>query len=249
MDAFWRLPPFSRTLATAAFVISIGIHSGLLPYWWFGFHMSLLWKMPPQIWRLVTMFLITHPQLAVLFDTYFLYTYMSQLEVGNPRFPRKEDLIWYMIFIGGANMMFSYLTGFGCHGTLQALILALCYTATQDQRGMKVNFMFINIPAQLTPYAMLVSNLFFPGGVNAMFVQFQGLLAGHLYEFLTRIWPEYGGGRNLIPTPRMISRIVGAVGAALNGLTDSGRIHGSSSRGRGPLPDSWRTRGPGHRLG
>jgi hypothetical protein len=29
-----------------------------------------------------------------------MYQYMSQLEQGNSRFPRKEDFLWYLIFVG-----------------------------------------------------------------------------------------------------------------------------------------------------
>lgn len=48
----------------------------------------------------MTCFLITTPKLGILFDSYFMYQYMSQLEQGNPRFPRKEDFLWYLIVVG-----------------------------------------------------------------------------------------------------------------------------------------------------
>jgi len=35
------------------------------------FYLPFLWKMPPQIWRLVTSFLITSKDLGIIFDTYF----------------------------------------------------------------------------------------------------------------------------------------------------------------------------------
>ncbi|UNI18957.1 hypothetical protein JDV02_005186 [Purpureocillium takamizusanense] len=256
LESYWQLPPLSRTLATATFALSLAIHTGLLPGWWFVWAPRFLWMFPPQIWRFATAFLITGPKLGLLFDTYFLYSYLSQLEVGHPRFPRKEDLIWYLMFVGGSIMTINYLTGFGFVAFLQALIVAICYTVTQDQRGMKVSYMFITIPAQLMPYAMILINLLFPGGVMNMLLQAQGLVAGHLFEFLTRVWPEYGGGSNLIPTPAVLSTIVQATGSIQGRVTGgggarpsdqaSGRTTGAS---RGPLPDSWRTRGPGQRLG
>jgi Derlin-2/3 len=141
---------------------------------------------------------------------------------------------------------------------LTGLILAMCYTVTQDQRGMKATFYVITIPAQLTPYCMILINLFFPGGTLRMIVQIEGLIAAHLYDFLTRLWPEFGGGRNLIPTPAVLSRLVqtpnmlrrdyGTAFRARGGDGDaaSGQSTGAST---GPLPDSWRTRGKGQRLG
>ena len=150
----------------------------------------------------------------------------------------------------------NYLTGFGFVTFIQALSVAMCYTVTQDQRGAKVNYMFITIPAQLTPYAMILANLLFPGGAMNMLLQVQGLLAAHLFDFLTIIWPEYGGGRNLIPTPAFVSSAVQAATAAQSRVAaatglqpaDEASGHGSGMS-RGPLPDSWRTRGPGQRLG
>ncbi|KAM4056159.1 der1-like family protein [Hirsutella rhossiliensis] len=256
LESYWQLPPLSRTVATAAFVLSVGVHVGLLPGWWFVFYPRFLWMIPPQIWRFGTAFLLTGPALGLLFDTYFLYSYLSQLEVGNPRFSRREDLAWYLIFVGGTIMTINYFTNFGFVTFLQALILAMCYTVTQDQRGGKVSYMFISIPAQLTPYAMILFNLLFPGGVMNMILQIQGLLAAHLYEFLTRVWPEYGGGRNLIPTPAFLTTVLRAAGtmqtsvAAAAGIQTADHASGQGTgASRGPLPDSWRTRGPGRRLG
>lgn len=139
---------------------------------------------------------------------------------------------------------------------LQALTVAMCYTVTQDQPGAKVNYMFITIPAQLTPYAMILVNLLFPGGAMNMLLQVQGLVAAHLFNFLTRIWPEYGGGRNLIPTPAFMSTVVQSTEAVQGRVASAAGIrpasqssgHGTGAS-RGPLPDSWRTRGPGQRLG
>ncbi|RDA93425.1 hypothetical protein CP533_2612 [Ophiocordyceps camponoti-saundersi (nom. inval.)] len=143
-----------------------------------------------------------------------------------------------------AVQIMNYLGGLGFGTFLRALILAMCYTVTQDQRGMKANLMFITIPAPMTPYAMLAFNLLFPGGVSNMLLQLLGLLAAHLFDFLTRIWPEYGGGRNLIPTPALFSTAVQAVESRLAVPSPA-----ASGVQRGPLPDSWRTRGAGHRLG
>ncbi|RDA86373.1 hypothetical protein CP532_1068 [Ophiocordyceps camponoti-leonardi (nom. inval.)] len=293
MEAYRQLPPVSRTMATAVLVSSVGVYTSLLSGYWFVFHPQFLWRFPPQIWRFITAFLLTGPELSILFDTYFVYSYLSQLEAGNPRFSRKQDLLWYLTFVGGAIMflsriapshllicpdsvfstaitvpgkeedhpctagwpiirnpgwsvvqMMNYLSGMGYGTFLRALILAMCYTVTQDQRGMKASLMFITIPAPMTPYAMLAFNLLFPSGVSNMLLQLLGLLAAHLFDFLTRIWPEYGGGRNLIPTPAFYSTAVQSVEARW-GVPSPAAGGGS----RGPLPDSWRTRGTGHRLG
>lgn len=87
-----------RTFAAAVLTTSICVHFGILPYTWFYFHYLEIFKIPPQIWRFFTSFLITGPQLGIIMDTYFVYQYTSQLETTHPKFSRKEDLLWYMVF-------------------------------------------------------------------------------------------------------------------------------------------------------
>ncbi|KAI9149216.1 Derlin-2 [Paramyrothecium foliicola] len=255
IDAYWQTPPMARIFSTTVFVLSTAIHFGLMPSTWFVHHPYFLWQIPPQIWRVVTTYFVTSG-LGILFDTYFSYRYLSELEVGHPRFPRKEDLLWYLIFVGGTVLGINYfvdISFFMVHA-LDALILALCYTVTQDQRGVKATFYFVTIPAQLTPYCMILMNIFF-GGPQRIVVQLEGLVAAHLYDFLTRLWPEFGGGVNLIPAPAFLSRLVqtprllrrdyGTAFRAGNNAS-SGQSTGASA---GPLPDAWRTRGKGQRLG
>ncbi|KAG6257431.1 hypothetical protein E4U49_006791 [Claviceps purpurea] len=109
LENFMRLPPMSRTIATFTFVVSAGVVLGMLPAKYFIFHPFYLFRFPPQIWRLATSFLITSPGIGLLFDTYFLYTYLCQLEVGNPRFPRKEDLFWYLLFVCGTILVSDFV--------------------------------------------------------------------------------------------------------------------------------------------
>jgi membrane associated rhomboid family serine protease len=103
-----------RTFAAAALSLSILGWTGFLPISWLVFHPYYLWKFPPEIWRLPTSFLLTGPKMSILFDTYFLYQYMSQLEMGHPKFPRKEDLLWYLLFVSGVvvvGVFFLFLLG------------------------------------------------------------------------------------------------------------------------------------------
>lgn len=73
---------------------------GIIPYAWVYFHYLELFRLPPQIWRLVTSFLLTAPKLGIVMDTYFVFQYASQLETTHPKFGRKEDLLWYLVFCG-----------------------------------------------------------------------------------------------------------------------------------------------------
>lgn len=54
--------------------------------------------------------MITGPNLGILFDTYLIYNYMSQLEKGHPRLAKREDVVWYLIFICSTIMVGAWLS-------------------------------------------------------------------------------------------------------------------------------------------
>ncbi|KAK3373759.1 Der1-like family-domain-containing protein [Lasiosphaeria ovina] len=254
MDVYMQTPPMARTLATAIFVTSIFAHFGVLPYAWLYFTEDRLFHLPPEIWRLVTSFLLSSPQFGIILDPYFVYTYVSHLETSNPKFPRKEDALWYLITVGGIIITVNRLF-LGNAFFLQGLTMALCYTATQDQRGAKAGFLFFTVPAQLMPYCMLLYSLL----MNPMAIplQLSGLFAAHLHDFLTRIWPEFGGGPNLLSTPAFVSKLVTTprflqreYGTAIRPKSSNQPSGGARGASTGSVfPDSWKTRGSGHRLG
>lgn len=135
----------------------------------------------------------------------------------------------------------------------------MCYTVTQQQQGMKGHLIIFEVPAPLMPYGMVAMNLLY-GDVNGIIFDCYGLLAGHLFEFLTKIWPRAGGGFNPIPTPPIIESIVQwfdgngrmnnrSWGTMFSPRADSDSSATTSGANVGPLPDSWRTRGAGRRLG
>jgi Derlin-2/3 len=132
-----------------------------------------------------------------------------------------------------------------------ALVLALAYTACQDDRGMRSTFLVFQIPAPWIPYAMILMTLLMDGP-GAAKIQGTGLIAAHLHDFLTRLWPTFGGGRNLVPTPNIIKRLFHVDGPLRRTYgtafapASSASASGSSA---GVLPESWRSRGSGHRLG
>lgn len=137
-----------------------------------------------------------------------------------------------------------------------ALVLAFAYTSTQDDRGQKAQFFIVTIPAQWIPFAMLLMT-FVMAGPQAAMIQATGLVAAHLHDFLTRLWPTFGGGNNLLPTPGFIRRMWEtktatvsnkAYGTSFAPAQRDSSATTSSSTG-GVLPESWRSRGSGHRLG
>jgi Derlin-2/3 len=94
-------------------------------------------------------------------------------------------------------------------------------------------------------------------GPYAAKVQGTGLIAAHLHDFLTNLYPTFGGGRNWLRTPGFIERFFASplpevinrsYGTAFKpGQQSQGSSTGASTGG--VLPESWKNRGSGHRLG
>jgi len=83
------------------------------------------------------------------------------------------------------------------------------------------------------------------------------LVAAHLYDFLTRIWPTFGGGRNYIVTPAFVKRAFGAApgrpqargfGTAFAARPNEPERATATGRSFG-VGGAWDGRGPGRRLG
>ncbi|KAH6684439.1 ER-associated proteolytic system protein-like protein Der1 [Halenospora varia] len=253
VEYFKQGPPISRTIAAAAFTLSALVYTGFISAYWVLFWPSAFLKLPPQLWRIFTSFLLTGPQFSILFDTYFLYTYGAKLERASPKFTQPGEYFMYLVFVCatiiGLNMALTGTTVF-----TSALILAMTYTSCQDDRGSMTTFYIVTIPSQWVPYAMILIT-FLLNGPYAALIQVTGLIAAHLHDFLTRLWPTFGGGRNWLPVPAFVRRMwetkTDSVTHKPYGTAFARAQSGSSTSGssNGPLPESWKSRGSGHRLG
>lgn len=264
VDMWRRLPVFARNIATFSFAMSILCHMNLVSIYRVLWHTDYVFKLLPEVWRYPTSFLLTHPSWGLLLDPYFLYKYLSELEKGNPRFPRREDLLWYLIFVSASiltltELLWRYtpLLSGPYYMFISGLIMSLCYTVHQDQRGQMATFFVFPVPAQLIPYLMIASSVVM-GNIDDIPLQITGLLVAHLWDFGRRLWPEFAGGRNLLPTPgflsylvdtpRLLRRDYGTMYTPTAGEPSTGRSTGLAP-GRGPLPEAWESRCPGRRLG
>jgi len=124
-----------------------------------------------------------------------------------------------------------------------------------------MSLFIFSFQARYLPYAMLAMTFVMASPVAALH-QATGLLAAHLYDFLTRIWPEFGGGQNPIKTPQLVrswfiqpsgTGTQRAYGTAFRGQPAGGQQPTTAARGGGWTSgfssDAWGGRGPGRRLG
>ncbi|KAF2254029.1 DER1-domain-containing protein [Trematosphaeria pertusa] len=249
MDVFWTLPPVTRTITAGAVIVSALGFAGILNLSRFIFASQVVFttKMMPQVWRIFTAFLITKPKFAILLDPYFLYQYGSGLERESSRFSQPGDFFMYTVFVGSVIVA---LAGYilDAFTFLPALSLAYAYTYAQDNPTRQVSFFIISFDSKFLPLAMLFMTLIIDGPQFAL-PQATGLLAAHLYDFLTRIWPTFGGGRNYISTPAIVKQWFGG---APGGVQQRAYGTAHQARGNNPPPTGRSTGaqwGPGRRLG
>ncbi|KAF1957360.1 DER1-domain-containing protein [Byssothecium circinans] len=251
MDVFWSLPPVTRTITAAAVVVSALGYAGIISLMQFIYIKDyvLTVKMLPQVWRLATAFFITGPKFGIVMDPYFLYQYGSGLERESSRFSQPGDFFVYTAFCGAIIVALAghVLNGYAF---LPALSLAYAYTYAQENPTRQVTFFIITFDARYLPYALLFMTLIMDSPDQAM-SQATGLLAAHLFDFLTRIWPTFGGGTNYITTPEIVKKWFGATPGA-----QQARPYGVAMQGRGGRETGGSTArttgsqwGPGRRLG
>jgi Derlin-2/3 len=131
---------------------------------------------------------------------------------------------------------------------LQPLILAFAYTFAQENPNANVSMYIITFPAKYLPFALLFITLVMASPTAAMH-QATGLIAAHLYDFLTRIWPTFGGGTNYIITPNFVKNWFIEPGPPRPQARSYGTAYEPGQRAP-PGNTSWsHQRGPGRRLG
>jgi len=248
MDLLQQWPPVTRVLVVSAALLSCLIHAQMINGVNWIFLPDYIFQIPPKIpelWRIYTSFVITGSGLNILFECYFLYTYSSGLELGSPRFTEHGSYFVYITFLWS---IITLLGGYilGGYTLLNALVLSLAYTFSQDNPNANVTIFVLSFPAKYLPYALLFITLV-SGGPHAAKIQASGLVAAHMYDFLTRIWPTFGNGRNYITTPLFVKRwFTPGTG------TTSTRSYGTAFNPRQEVPGNtgWTgQRGPGRRLG
>ncbi|RAL08377.1 centromere/microtubule-binding protein Cbf5 [Aspergillus homomorphus CBS 101889] len=254
MDQFWSAPPVTRTLSALTFIQSALVYAGFLNGYYIVFQRHLLIKLLPEVWRLVTPFMVTRPKLFLFLDVYFMYTYGSSLETGSPRLSGPGDFFVYTMFVALIIMLTAGCL-LGSVTFTSALILAFIYTFSQENRGRKTTFFVVQIPVEYLPWAVLAVTLVMAGW-PAVLSDGMGIVAAHLYDFLTCIYPAFGGGQNYLMTPAFIRRFFSAFtpragyrayGTAFQPVNQTATSHsdGWTSSFQGP----WSRRGPGRRLG
>jgi Derlin-2/3 len=131
-----------------------------------------------------------------------------------------------------------------------ALALSFITTSIRDTWDQPITFIVLKMPSQYLPYVILFLTLVLNSPQAAM-MQATGLVAAHLYDLLTGLYPSFGIKRNLISTPGWVKRMFGTQGVVERpyGTVFMPRVAGEAGEAAWGLDLSWKRFGPGRTLG
>lgn len=81
------------------FIESALVYGQILDGYWIVYDTSSLFKLPPQVWRLLSSFILTGGGFSFVFDLYFMWIYGTGLELNSPRFTQPGDFFTYVAFV------------------------------------------------------------------------------------------------------------------------------------------------------
>ncbi|KAK9099205.1 hypothetical protein Syun_026250 [Stephania yunnanensis] len=154
--------------------------------------------------------------------------YGVQLEKG-PFEGRTADFLWMMIFGGFSLLALSIIPVLWSPFLGVSLVFMLLYVWSREFPNAQINlYGLVTLKAFYFPWAMLVLDVLFG---QSLVPDLLGIVAGHLYYFLTVLHP-LAGGKNILRTPNWVrwgiayhansrpaqaDRAVGASGTAFRG--------------------------------
>ncbi|KAL1363481.1 hypothetical protein HN51_011692 [Arachis hypogaea] len=201
---YHSLPPISKAYGTACVFATAAYHLGLyrLP------HIALIYEYVFyrfQVWRLVTNFFFLGP-FSINFGIRLLMIarYGVQLEKG-PFERRTADFLWMMIFGALVLLALSAIPFLWDPFLAVSLVFMLVYVWSREFPNAQINiYGLVQLKAFYLPWAMLALDVIFGSPLTADLL---GIIAGHLYYFLTVLHP-LASGKYILKTPAWVDKLV-----------------------------------------
>ncbi|KAL7419131.1 hypothetical protein Q5752_005967 [Cryptotrichosporon argae] len=191
------IPPVTRTLLIATIAITGPCLLGLLA----PRDVALSWfrvRKAYEAWRPLTGFFYGGQGFPLLYDLFMIYRNSSALETGV-YMNDTADYAWLHLML--ASFILILNIPFGMPFLFRPLLHAQTYTWCRANPTLKVSiFGLITIPTSLYPPALIVLDLITGGPFKAL-GGLLGLLAGHIWWFISTYMPTYAPGRLRRPNP------------------------------------------------
>ncbi|XP_022730381.1 derlin-1-like [Durio zibethinus] len=198
------LPPISKFYGTACLLATTAFHLGLYDV----NHIALIYKYVFkyfQVWRLITNFFFLG-KFSINFGIRLLMIarYGVQLEKG-PFERRTADFLWMMIFGAFSLLVLSAIPIFWTPFLGISLVFMLLYVWSREFPNAQINiYGLVTLKAFYLPWAMLALDVIFGA---PLVPDLLGIIAGHLYYFLTVLHP-LATGKVILKTPLWVHKLV-----------------------------------------
>ncbi|XP_030530684.1 derlin-1 isoform X2 [Rhodamnia argentea] len=224
------LPPISKAFGTVCVATTAAYHLGVFNPYYAALLYAPVFKQF-QVWRLVTNFFFLG-KFSVNFGIRLLMIarYGVQLEKG-PFERRTADFLWMMIFGAFSLLALAAIPMLWTPFLGVSLVFMLLYVWSREFPNAQVNiYGLVALKAFYLPWAMLALDVIFG---SPILPDLLGILAGHLYYFLTVLHP-LAGGKDMLRTPRWVRKLVARLrlGQPAQVHSQPERSTGTAFRGR-----------------
>ncbi|KAI4332809.1 hypothetical protein L6164_017688 [Bauhinia variegata] len=229
-EYYRSLPPVSKVYGVACLMTTAAYYLQLYNPWNIALDYGLVFKRL-QIWRLFTNFFFLGPfSFPFAIRLIMIARYGVSLERG-PFDKRTADYVWMFVFGALSLLVIALVPFFRSPFLGVSLVFMIIYIWSREFPNARINiYGLVSLKGFYLPWAMLVLDLIFG---NPIMPDIIGMLAGHLYYFLTVLHP-LAGGKYIFKTPFFIYKLVAywGEGAQMNSPVQSDPSAGIAFRGR-----------------
>ncbi|KAH6795791.1 hypothetical protein C2S51_036777 [Perilla frutescens var. frutescens] len=204
MEYYKSIPPVAKTYAVVCLLTTGAYHLELYNLRIIALFYSDVFKRF-QVWRLITPFFFLGPfslNFAMRLLTILLYG--VQLERG-PFDKRTADLAWMYIFGAMTLVVVAAIPYFWFPFTGPSLVYVLAYVWGREFPNARINIHnLFELKGFYIAWYMLVVDILLGNPIKQGLV---GIAAGHLYYFLSVLYP-ISTGRNILKTPKWVHKLV-----------------------------------------
>ncbi|KAK6132230.1 hypothetical protein DH2020_034050 [Rehmannia glutinosa] len=233
------IPPVTKTYAVTCLLTTCAYELGLYNITNIALIYSDVFK-KIQVWKLITSFFFLGPfSLTFAFRLLTILYYGTQLERG-PFDKRTADLLWMYIFGAMPILVMAGIPYFWSPFLGPSLIFVIVYVWSREFKNARVNIHgLFELKGFYIAWYMLAADMVLGNPLKPGLV---GIAAGHLYYFLSVLYP-LSSGNNILKTPRWVHKLVAfwGEGFQINSPFRNESSSGDVFRGRGRRLNGART--------
>ncbi|XP_042031418.1 derlin-1-like isoform X1 [Salvia splendens] len=205
MEYYRSIPPVTKTYAVVCLLTTAAYHLDLYDPRSIALFYSDIFK-KFQVWRFITPFFFLGPfSLPFALRLLTILVYGVQLERG-PYDKRTADLAWMYIFGAMTLLVIAAIPYLWHPFTGPCVVYVLVYNWAREFPNARVNVHgLFELKGFYMPWYMLVVDLLVGNRIKQGLI---GIGAGHLYYFLSVLYPISSGRRTLIKTPLWVHKLI-----------------------------------------